>query len=57
MAEEETVHMEGDFIFPNGDTYNGCYLSGPVGIKRDGKGKWSSAKVCKFIWERIMGKD
>jgi len=45
MAEEETVHMEGDFVFPNGDTYSGSYLSGPVGIQRDGKGKWSSKKV------------
>jgi len=42
MADEEVVHMEEDFVFPNGDTYSGAYSSGPNGIMRDGKGKWIS---------------
>jgi len=38
----ETIALEGDFVFPNGDTYSGNYISGPNGILREGKGKWIS---------------
>ena len=52
MAEEEAVkkenEMEGDFVYPNGDTFSGSYLSGPEGIKRHGQGKWVSQTVSKY---------
>lgn len=54
MAEEEAVkkenEMEGDFVYPNGDTFSGSYLSGPEGIKRHGQGKWVSQTVSKYIY-------
>ena len=53
MAEEEAVkkenEMEGDFVYPNGDTFSGSYLSGPEGIKRHGQGKWVSQTVSKYF--------
>ena len=54
MAEEEAVkkenEMEGDFVYPNGDTFSGSYLSGPEGIKRHGQGKWVSQTVSKYFY-------
>ena len=54
MAEEEAVkkenEMEGDFVYPNGDTFSGSYLSGPEGIKRHGQGKWVSQTVSKYSY-------
>ena len=45
----EIISLEGDFVFPNGDTYSGNYISGPNGILREGKGKWISKSVSKFL--------
>ena len=45
----ETISLEGDFVFPNGDTYSGNYISGPNGILREGKGKWISKSVSKIL--------
>merc|ERR1711937_1030407 len=50
-AVKKENEMEGDFVYPNGDTFSGSYLSGPEGIKRHGQGKWVSQTGCVYDGE------
>ena len=44
-TQEDILFPKGDFVFPNGDTFTGEYISGVNGIIRNGNGKWISKKV------------
>ena len=46
MSEaEEVSNLKGEFVFPNGDEYEGEYISSENGIKVHGEGTWISRKV------------
>ena len=47
--EKEVQNLVGEFIFPNGDEYNGEYISSENGIQVQGNGTWSSKKVRKRV--------
>ena len=46
MSEAEDVqNLEGEFVFPDGDEYEGEYISSEKGIQVHGRGTWTSKKV------------